>query len=82
LTITQILGIILYMMKQVTKKQRSAVTAIRNSKGRFFGLYTKQGSVHNAQLVNETDNYITVYDRNLGERVKLAKTSIEAVKIS
>jgi hypothetical protein len=69
-------------MKTVTKKQRSALTSIRNSKGRFFGLYTLQGGVYNAQLVNETENYITIRDRNNDRNVKLAKTSIDSVNIA
>ena len=69
-------------MNKVTKTQRSALKSIRDSKGRFFGLYTRQGNVYNAQFINETDNYITIHDRNYGENVKLAKTSIKSVKIN
>ena len=69
-------------MKTMTKQQRSALNSIRNSKGRFFGLYTKQGGVYNAQLVSETDKYITINDRNLNNTIKLAKTSIKSVNIA
>jgi hypothetical protein len=68
-------------MKATTKQQRSALKSITNSKGRFFGLYTNQGSVHNAQFIGQTDNYITVYDRNLGRNIKLATTSVMSVNI-
>lgn len=68
-------------MKTMTKQQRSALKSIRNSKGRFFGLYTKQGGVFNAQLVSETDKYITIRDRNYNDTVKLAKTSIKSVNL-
>jgi len=58
------------------------VKAIRNSKGRFFGLYTAQGESLNAQLMSETANYVNVYDRNANSRRKLAKTSICGVRIA
>jgi hypothetical protein len=56
--------------------------AIRNTKGRFFGLYTSQGETLNAQLSGETDNYVKVYDRNAGVNRKFAKTSICGVRIA
>jgi hypothetical protein len=68
-------------MMKMTNKQRSALKSIQNSKGRFFGLYTKQGAVYNAQLVGETDNYIVIRDRNCSDNFKLAKTSIKSVNI-
>lgn len=68
-------------MKKITKNQIDSLNKIRNSKGRFFGLYTTQGRVINAQFVNESDAYVTVYDRNNCEDVKLAKTSIKAVSL-
>ena len=70
------------IMKTMTTKQRSALKSIKNSKGRFFGLYTRQGDVYNAQLVNETNRYITIHDRNKKRDVKLAKTSIKSVNIA
>lgn len=70
------------IMKTMTTKQRSALKSIKNSKGRFFGLYTRQGDVYNAQLVNETNRYITIHDRNQKRDVKLAKTSIKSVNIA
>lgn len=68
-------------MKKLHKTQIDALNAIRNSKGRFFGLYTTQGNVINAQFVAETDSYITVYDRNNHFDRKLAKSSIDRVNI-
>jgi hypothetical protein len=68
-------------MKQITKNQIDALNKIRNSKGRFFGLYTSQGDVINAQFVNESDAYVTVYDRNNFSNRKLAKTSIDSVSL-
>jgi len=56
--------------------------AIRNSKGRFFGLYTSQGESLNAQLMTETENYVKVYDRNSGEARKFAKSSVCGVRIA
>jgi hypothetical protein len=67
--------------QELSKQQIDALNAIRNSKGRFFGLYTTQGSVINAQFVSETDSYIHVYDRNKFANRKLAKTSVAKVNI-
>ena len=61
---------------------QSLLKAIRNSKGRFFGLYTKQGEVLNAQLQSETDQTIVVYDRNFNRTRRLAKTSVSGVRIA
>jgi len=66
---------------RLTNKQRSALTAIRASRGRFFGLYTTQGDVINAQFVDETPNYIRVYDRNNFEMRQLAKSSLSKVNL-
>jgi hypothetical protein len=49
--------------------------AIRNSKGRFFGLYTKQGESLNAQLQSETDQTIVVYDRNFNRTRRFSKAA-------
>ena len=69
-------------MKQLNNKQRSALNAIRQFRGRFFGLYTTQGEAINSQFVSESPAYITVYDRNGGYERKLAKTSIQAVTLN
>ena len=68
-------------MKKLTKKQIGALEAIRNSKGRFFGIYTTQGQVMNAHFLGESDDYIHVYDRNRNVDRKLAKSSIDRVNI-
>lgn len=68
-------------MKKLTKKQIVAINSIRQSKGRFFGLYMTSGEVMNAQFLGETDSYLRVYDRNNGIDRKLAKTSVKAVNI-
>jgi|TARA_R100000458_G_scaffold57840_2_gene64707 hypothetical protein len=65
-------------MKKVNTR---VMRAIRNSKGRFFGLYTSQGESVNAQLMGETENYVKVYDRNAGVDRKFAKTSICGVRL-
>jgi len=59
---------------------RTVLKAIRNSKGRFFGLYTKQGESLNAQLQSETDKTIMVYDRNSKRSRRFSKTSIAGVR--
>jgi len=56
--------------------------AIRDSKGRFFGLYTKQGESINAQLESETDQTIVVYDRNFNRTRRFSKASISGVRIA
>lgn len=61
--------------------QNKIMKAIRSSKGRFFGLYTKKGQSINAQFVSESPSYVTVYDRNSGMNRKLAKTSLNAISI-
>ena len=66
-------------MKRVNTR---VMRAIRNTRGRFFGLYTTQGEAMNAQLMGETENYVQVYDRNAGENRKLAKTSICGVRLA
>ena len=66
-------------MKRVNTR---VMKAIRNTRGRFFGLYTTQGEAMNAQLMGETDKYVQVYDRNAGENRKLAKTSICGVRLA
>ena len=66
-------------MKRVNTR---VMKAIRDSKGRFFGLYTSQGESVNAQLMGETDNYVQGYDRNAGGNRKLAKTSICGVRLA
>ena len=58
------------------------LNAIRETKGRFFGIYTKQGEVINAQYTNESSNYIQIYDRNQKARRRLAKASLLGVRIS
>ena len=63
-------------MKKLNKMQISALNAIRNSKGRFFGLHTKQGETINAQFRGETDAYVKVYDRNNYRTRLIAKSSI------
>ena len=68
-------------MTKLTKNQISALNAIRNSKGRFFGLYTTNGEVMNAQFLGETDSYIRVFDRNNRTNRKLAKTSVQSANI-
>tara|TARA_B100000945_G_scaffold321512_1_gene336562 strand:+ start:3974 stop:4180 length:207 start_codon:yes stop_codon:yes gene_type:complete len=66
---------------KLTNRQKSALSRIRNSGGRFFGLYTTQGDVMNAQFVDETPNYIRVYDRNNFETRQLAKSSVAKVNL-
>lgn len=67
-------------MKNATLNQ--IMGAIRESKGRFFGLYTKQGESINARFVDESPSYVSIYDRNNKMQRKLAKSSVIGVRIS
>jgi len=66
-------------MKKVNMR---VMKAIRDSKGRFFGLYTKQGESLNAQLESETDQTIVVHDRNFNRTLRFSKASISGVRIA
>jgi hypothetical protein len=68
-------------MKKMTKQQIGTLNSIRQSKGRFFGLYTNNGEVMNAQFLGETNSFIRVYDRNKRVERKLAKTSIKSANV-
>ena len=62
-------------MKNTSEQTNNLFTRIENSKGRFFGLYLKNGDIVNAQFRNSTSSYITVYDRNAKTARKFKKTS-------
>lgn len=57
----------------------SKINVIEKSRGRYFGLSTKQGGTMNARFIGSTDKYIRVYDRNDKREVKLAKASVDTV---
>ncbi len=65
-----------------TNTQVKMFNAIRESKGRFFGLYTKQGDCFSAQFSSESPSYITLYDRKRRASRKIAKSSVVGVVIS
>jgi hypothetical protein len=58
---------------------QSIIETMLNSKGRYFGLYTKSGDSLNARFVQETPSYVTVYDRNRNSLRKFLKTNISGV---
>ena len=62
-------------------KTNSIVKAISASKGRFFGLTTRQGETLNAQFVRETPKYVVVRDRNAKRTRKFAKTSLQKLSM-
>lgn len=62
-------------------KTNRIVKAISESKGRFFGLTTRQGETLNAQFVRETPNYVVVRDRNASQVRKFAKTSLKTLSM-
>jgi hypothetical protein len=63
------------------RKVNNIVKAMTSSRGRFFGLTTKQGETLNAQFVTETPKYVVVRDRNAQETRKLAKTSLKSLSM-
>ena len=64
---------------KLNRKQKTALNAIRGTRGRFFGLRTTQGETLNAQFRGETESYIQVFDRNNGSVRRFAKTSLDKV---
>lgn len=71
-------------MKTNTSTNNNTVnlfTRIANSKGRFFGLYLKNGEKLNAQYRNQTNSYLTVYDRNSKVMRKFRKTSVTGATV-
>ncbi len=63
----------------MTRTQQNIVRTMRSTKGRFFGLYTKRGEAMNAQYIDDSPSYVTVYDRNASTTRKLAKNSLSGV---
>lgn len=61
-------------------RTNNIVSAMRSSRGRFFGLTTTQGNSVNGRFVSETPKYVRVYDRNRDENLTLAKSSLAAYR--
>ena len=68
-------------MKTTSKTNSDVFTRIENSKGRFFGLYLKNGDVVNAQYRHSTNSYLTIYDRKAKATRKLRKTSVAGATV-
>ena len=66
-------------MKEQKQKQKSAVDAMKQTKGRFFGLYLKSGESINAQFSRETPEKVVIYDRNNSRDRIINKSSINSV---
>ena len=60
----------------------SSVSLIKQSKGRFFGLTTKDGRTFNAQLRGETPCFLRVWDRNNDREVTVSKANVSRVTLS
>jgi hypothetical protein len=56
--------------------QNKIVSAMKNSKGRFFGLTVKNGDRINAQFSYETPQTVVIYDRNRYTHRRLNKSSL------
>ncbi len=63
-----------------SKNQNKIVSVMRSSRGRFFGLTTKQGNQINARFINETPRYVRVYDRNRDCNLTIAKASLSGIR--
>lgn len=63
------------------EKNNQIVDIMKQSRGRFFGLNTKQGETLNAQFVKETPYYVVVRDRNSQRVRKFAKRSLKNISI-
>ena len=70
-------------MKTTSKNTTSAnlIQNITNTKGRFFGLYLRNGEVLNAQYRSQTNSYITVYDRTSRSVRRLRKSSVASATV-
>jgi hypothetical protein len=66
-------------MSNKQNKKTSAVDAMKQAKGRFFGLYLKNGETINAQFRRETPQKVSIYDRNNGRERLINKSSIDLV---
>lgn len=66
-------------MSNKQNKKTSAVDAMKQAKGRFFGLYLKNGEVINAQFRRETPQKVSIYDRNNGRERLINKSGIDYV---
>jgi hypothetical protein len=66
-------------MKNKQTKKTSAVDAMKQAKGRFFGLYLKNGEVINAQFRRETPQKVSIYDRKNGRERLINKSGIDFV---
>ncbi len=58
----------------------NTLNAIRNTKGRFFGLTTKTETL-NAQFRGETESFIKVWDRNENRMRRFKKNSLVKVNV-
>lgn len=64
-----------------TNTTANLINNIVNTKGRFFGLYLRNGEVLNAQYRSQTNSYITVYDRTARSVRKVRKSSVASVTL-
>jgi hypothetical protein len=63
------------------KTENQIVSAMQNSKGRFFSLETKTGEIYNAQFSYDTPKTVVIYDRNRFLHRRLNKSSLTRFKM-
>jgi hypothetical protein len=61
------------------QKKQSALDVMKQTGGRFFGLYLKGGEAINAQFRRETEKTVLVYDRNNARHRQINKSKIDMV---
>lgn len=62
--------------------EAKVVSAMKQTKGRFFGLYLKSGESINAQFRRETPKTVSIYDRSGSRNRLINKSSIECIYTS
>lgn len=66
---------------RLTRTTSSLFDRLSNTKGRFFGLYLKDGERINAQYRSQSDRYVMVYDRNNAQNRRILKTRIAGATV-
>lgn len=64
----------------MSNNNRKVVSALRNSAGKFCGLYTKQGESINAKFCGETPSYVKVIDNRTGNLRTISKKSLVGLR--
>lgn len=66
---------------RLTRTTPSLFERLTNTKGRFFGLYLKNGERINAQYRSQSDRYLMVFDRNKVRNRRILKTEVTGATV-